>query len=111
MYEGPRSLMQVIWSADAANHKIPNCDEISWAFWRLRERGWLAIEGDMYDLTPEGRRAVREIVDRGEPPWPVWNFEEWAFYMRTGRPVLPKRTWPVKKLEDWISENPLPGDE
>ena len=109
-HDGLRSLKEVIGSADAVN-AIPNPDEISWAFLRLRKRGWLAVDGDMYGLTPEGHRAVKEIVDRGEPPRPGWSYKEWLSYMKTGQPVLPRRTWSVKKLEDWILENPPPGDE
>jgi hypothetical protein len=106
--EGLRSLKDIIWTADAIEHSIPNYDETSWAFLRLRRRGWLAIDGEMYDLTPEGRRAVNEIVDRGESFWLDWDYEQWK---KNGRPVLPKRTRPIKKLEEWISENPPPGDE
>jgi hypothetical protein len=106
--EGLRSLREVIGIADAIEHAIPDYDEISWAFLRLRRRGWLAVEGEMYDLTPEGRRAITEIVDRGETFWRDWSYEQWK---KKGRPKLPKRTSPIKKLKDWISENPPPGDE
>jgi hypothetical protein len=86
-YDRMLSLMEVLESADAINHLIPNADMISWAFLRLRRRGWLAIEGDKYGLTPEGRRAVKEIVDRGE------------------------NSWKVKKLEKWMVDYPPPSDE
>ena len=56
------SLWEVIESADALNHDIPNPDEVAWAFLSLRKRGWLAVEGDMYGLTIEGRRAISTIV-------------------------------------------------
>ena len=110
-HEGLRPLKEIIWTADAIEHSIPNYDEISWAFLRLKKRGWLAIEGELYDLTLEARRTVKEIVDKDEPPWPDWSYKQWTHYVKTGRPVLRKRTRPIKKLEDWISKNPPPGDE
>jgi hypothetical protein len=104
------SLLEVIGLADAIQHLIPNYDEISWAFLRLRRRGWLVIEGEMYGLTPEGRRAIKEIVDRGEPPLWVRKLQLWI-YLKTYLPVLPKGPRPIDKLKDWISENPPPGNE
>lgn len=104
------SLNKVIGSADAENHSIPTYDEISWAFLRLRRRGWLAVEGDLYGLMPEGHRAVKEIVDKDEPPWPEWSHEQWTAYVLGHGPRI-GRTWALKKLEDWISDNPPPGDE
>jgi len=57
-----QTLEEVIESADAINHAIPNADEIAWAFLRLRRRGWLLIKGDSYGLTPEGKRKIDSIV-------------------------------------------------
>ncbi len=97
--EGARFLSEVIGSADALNDAVPNPDEISWAFLRLRRRGWLVIDGERFGLTPEGRRTVEEIVDRREPPWPDWSREEWMFHVKSGRPAI-RRTRSVKKLEE-----------
>jgi hypothetical protein len=104
------SLREVIGLAYAIQYLIPNYDEISWAFLCLRWRGWLAVEGDMYGLTPEGRIAVKEIVDRGGPPSWVRKFQLW-FFLKTYLSASSKRTRPIEKLEDWISKHPLPGDE
>jgi len=76
-YDRMLYLWEVVESADAINHLKPNQDLISWAFLRLRKRGWLVIEGDMYGLTPEGRRAVQDIVSRGEKSWEVEVLEKW----------------------------------
>jgi hypothetical protein len=103
--------MEIIRSADAVNHSIPKYDEISWAFLRLRRRGWLAVEGELYGLTSEGYRAVQEIEDRGEPTWPGKKIEGWISYVTTGQSVFSRMTWPIKKLEDWISKNPPPSEE
>ena len=100
-------LWEVLFSADAENHAIPNYDEISWAFLWLRRRGWLAVEGDMFGLTPEGSRAVKEIVDKDEPPWPDWTPLQWTAYVLGHVPRI-NRTWALKKLEDWILKNPPP---
>ena len=107
--KGLHPLWEVLGSADAENHAIPTYDEISWAFLRLRRRGWLAIEGDTYGLTPEGYRAVKEIVDKDEPPWPDWSHEQWTEYVKGNVPRI-KRTWSSEKLEKWILDHP-PGDE
>jgi hypothetical protein len=61
----PVLLMEVIAIADGINHSIPNPDEIAWAFLRLKERGWLAVEGDSYGLTAEGRNSIKSIVGGG----------------------------------------------
>lgn len=90
-YDRMLSLREVIGLADAINHTIADSDEISGAFLRLRRRGWLAIEGEMYGLTPEGRRAAQEIVSRGKKP-----------------SLLLDR---VRKLEKWFVDHPLLGDE
>src|SRR6266851_3200256 len=49
-YDRLLSLWEVIESADALNHAIPNTDEVAWAFLCLKKRGWLAVQGDMYGL-------------------------------------------------------------
>jgi hypothetical protein len=107
--EGLRPLWEVLFSADAENHAIPDYDEISWAFLWLRRRGWLAVEGDTFGLTPEGRRAVQEIVDKDEPPWPDWTPLQWTSYVLGHGPRI-NRKWALKKLEDWILKNPPPSD-
>lgn len=61
----PVLLMEVIAIADGINHSIPNPDEIAWAFLRLKKRGWLAVEGDSYGLTAEGRNSIKSIVGGG----------------------------------------------
>lgn len=80
-YSRPLSLWEVIESADSVNHLIPDPDEIAWAFLRLRARGWLAVQGDTYGLTEEGRLAMGTIVNEGV----------------------------VERLEKWISANPSPA--
>lgn len=44
-FERPVPLEEVIGSADAINHDIPNPDQVAWAFLRLRKRGWLTVQG------------------------------------------------------------------
>ena len=61
-YDRPQTLEEVIESADAINHAIPNPDEVAWAFLRLRSRGWLAEQGNLYGLTAAGRQAIEAIV-------------------------------------------------
>jgi hypothetical protein len=80
-YSKPISLREVIESADAVNHLIPNPDEVAWAFLRLRERGWLIVQENMYGLTEEGRLAIGSIVNEGV----------------------------VERLDKWISANPSPA--
>lgn len=59
------SLEEVIETADFINHLTPIPEEIAWAFLRLRRREWLAMEGNSYGLTAEGRRTIEGIVDEG----------------------------------------------
>lgn len=87
IYDRMLSLERVIAMADAINHAIPNYDEISWAFLRLRRRGWLSIEGDMYGLTLEGRLAIQDILSKGGD------------------------SKDQKILEKWLSNNPPLGDK
>jgi hypothetical protein len=87
IYDEAYSLERVIAMADAVNRSIPNYDEISWAFLRLRRREWLAIEGDMYGLTLEGRLAIQDILSKGGD------------------------SKDQKILEKWLSNNPPPGDK
>ncbi|MDW5562965.1 MAG: hypothetical protein SA339_07035 [Methanomassiliicoccus sp.] len=109
IYDDKYSLERVIAMVDAINHDIPNYDEISWAFLRLRRRGWLEIEGDTYGLTLEGRLAIQDIWERGVS-WPVTKLGKWI-YVKTGRSILGESTPLTKKLENWISKNPPPGDK
>lgn len=76
-YTRPLPLWEVLESADAINHAIPNADQVAWAFLRLRERGWLAIEGDFFGLRPEGRRAIDAILAHGVSPRRVGRLKEW----------------------------------
>src|SRR3990172_3298751 len=80
-YERLLTLEEVIETADSINHLIPTPDEVAWAFVRLKERRWLAVQGDLYGLTEEGRLAIGTIVNEGV----------------------------VERLEKWISENPSPA--
>ncbi len=82
-----QTLEEVVASADAINHAIPNADEIAWAFLRLRKRGWLLIKDDSYGLTPEGRREIDSVV----------------------RGVTYHHSFEV--LERWILNHPPPGEE
>jgi len=76
------SLEEVIESADAINHGIPNPDEIAWAFLRLRNRGWLVVQEDSFGLSTEGRREIDTIVSHGN----------------------------LRRLTDWISTHPPPSE-
>lgn len=82
-YQKVLSLEEVLESADAINHAIPRADEVAWAFLRLGNRGWLAVQGDLYGLTAEGRRAIGDIVTEGN----------------------------VRQLKEWISSHPPHGEE
>ncbi len=84
------SLEEVIGLADAINHSVPNADEVGWAFLRLRKRGWLVVEGDLYGLTAEGRRSITTVVAQGNVVGLVSK---------------------VRRLRDWISAHPPPGKE
>lgn len=86
-YDRMLTLWEVLESADAINHAIPTPDEIAWAFLRLKKREWLAIDGDLYGLTAEGRGAIEIIEARGNAP---------------------RR---VRRLEEWMMANPLPDDD
>jgi hypothetical protein len=79
-------LEDVVQTADGINHAFPSSDEIAWAFLRLRKRGWLVVQGDLYGLTSEGRRAIGIVVGEGS--------------------VLKR----VERLKGWASTNPPPGD-
>lgn len=109
-YDGLRPLDEVIFSADAANYAIPDFDEVSWAFLRLRRRGWLAIEGEMFGLTPEARCIINEIEAKDELPGLDWSREEWTKFLEDNGPGV-TRAWSVKKLEKWIVNYPPPGDK
>ncbi|WP_019178327.1 hypothetical protein [Methanomassiliicoccus luminyensis] len=82
-----RPLWNVLYRSDAVFHSSPSCDELSWAFLRLRERGWLAVDGDRFGLTPEGSHIVRDVLSQDDDMY-----------------------WYVL-IERWMSEHPLPGDE
>jgi len=62
--QSPIPLRDVIGNADAINVLIPTADEIAWAFLRLRKRGWLVVQGNLYGLTAEGRNAIETIVGK-----------------------------------------------
>lgn len=72
------SLKDVVDIADSINHALPNTDEIAWAFLRLRKRGWLAEQGGQYGLTAEGRRAIGDIVSKGNVLDQVEQLKEWT---------------------------------
>jgi len=76
-YDRMLYLWEVLESADAINFEIPNSDRISWAFLRLRKRGWLTIEGSMYGLSAEGRSSIEAIVAQGNVPDRVYIIERW----------------------------------
>jgi len=81
-FERPVPLEDVIGSADAINHGIPKADDVAWAFLRLRKRGWLVVQGDLYGLMAEGRSAINTVVAQGS----------------------------VGRLKEWISAHPPPGE-
>ncbi len=85
--ESSLPLYEIIHIADGISHAIPNPDEVAWTFLRLRMRGWLLVEGDLYGLTPEGRREIGAVVGGG---------------------TVLKR---LERLKEWISMNPPPGDK
>jgi len=71
-------LEEVIGTADGINHGIPNPNEVAWAFLRLRKRGWLAVQGDSYGLTSEGRRAMASVVGEGGVLRQAERLKEWV---------------------------------
>lgn len=79
--KGLVSLEDVLGAADALTKGIPNPNEVAWAFLRLKKRGWLVAQGDLYGLTSEGRLAIDTIIQQG-------NFE---------------------RLNKWISRHPPTG--
>jgi hypothetical protein len=81
------ALKEVVDTADFVYRLIPTSDEIAWALLRMRQRGWLAVQGNLYGLTAEGRRAIGEIVGEGS--------------------VLDR----FERLEAWTLAHPPPGDE
>jgi hypothetical protein len=85
--ESPLPLKDVIEMADGIEHAVPNPEEIAWGFLRLKRRGWLLEQGNMYGLTVEGRRMIESVVGEGT--------------------VLDR----VERLEVWTSAHPPPGDE
>jgi len=62
--QSPIPLEDIIGNADAVNVLIPTADEIAWAFLRLKKRGWLVVQGNLYGLTAEGRRSIETIVGK-----------------------------------------------
>ena len=58
------SLDLVLGQADILNAAVPTAEEVAGAFLRLKKRGWLAVEGDSYGLTSEGRRTIDKIVSQ-----------------------------------------------
>jgi len=97
--EGLVSLWEVIESADALNHGIPNPDEVSWAFLCLRTRGWLAVQGESYGLTPEGRIAIGTIISQG-------NIERLNDWISTHPPL-----GPVTKMDVYLSLGKKPRSD
>ena len=84
--EGERALWEVLSSADELFYRVPPYDELSWAFLRLRKRGWLMVDGERFGLTPEGRRVIHDLKGRDD------HLHWW------------------EKIERWIYDHPL-GDE
>lgn len=80
------SLIWVVHSAEWICDGVPNADQISWSFLRLRKWGWLILDGERFGLTPEGRRVLQYILGRDDNMH--WNV----------------------KVEKWLSKHPLPGD-
>lgn len=76
-------LEDILEQADSINIAVPTTDEVAWAFLRLRERGWLTIEGGKFGLTAEARRKVGSVVGK------MAGFHS------------------AKHLEEWLSANPL----
>ena len=65
-WEGPeKTLENLVRDADVVNHSLPSAEEIAWTLLRLKSRGWLSIQGDLYGLTTEGMDTVGSIVGKG----------------------------------------------
>ena len=62
--KSPETIKDLLETADYINHAIPNEDVISWAFLRLRRRGWLVVQGNLFGLTAEGARSIEDIVGK-----------------------------------------------
>ena len=60
----PESIASVVDTVDALDRMVPTADEVAWAFMRLKQRGWLVVEGALYGLTAEGRAAIAGIIGR-----------------------------------------------
>jgi len=70
-------LRDVVYIADFIVRGPPTPDEIAWAFLRLRTRGWLDQQDDLYGLTAEGRRAIGDFVGEGTVLGVLRRIEEW----------------------------------
>jgi hypothetical protein len=77
--QAPASLASVLDTADFIDHLVPTPDEIAWAFVRLRRRGWLAVEANLYGLTAEGTRGIAVIIgEDGDRLDKINRLEAWA---------------------------------
>jgi hypothetical protein len=79
----PASLAGLVDTADFIDHGPPSPDELAWALLRLKKRGWLVVNGDLYGLTADGKRIIAGIIGQDGP-----QFDQ------------------VKRLEGWTSSHP-----
>jgi len=63
--ERPLLLDEFIESADGIFHVMYTSEEIAWAFSRIRKRGWLTVQVELYGLTAESRRTIETIIAHG----------------------------------------------
>ena len=59
-YEGrPVDLHEIIATADGIGHAIPLEDELVWAFYQMKGRGWLQVDGNRFSISPSGSPGIR----------------------------------------------------
>ncbi|HYM39351.1 MAG TPA: hypothetical protein VEY12_04280, partial [Thermoplasmata archaeon] len=63
--KSPESIASVVDTADFIWRLVPTPDELAWAFVRLKKRGWLLVDGNLYGLTAEGKSNIASAVGKG----------------------------------------------
>jgi hypothetical protein len=72
-----KTLENLIRDADVVGHSLPSAEEIAWTLLRLRKRGWLSIQGDLFGLTTEGLNTVEGVVDKGSLKERIQRLTTW----------------------------------
>ena len=75
----PETIASVVDTADYMWRLVPTADELSWAFVRLKRRGWLLVNGKLYGLTAEGKSAIASVVgEEGDQFDKIKRLEAWT---------------------------------